>query len=94
MNAGLKIFCDGIDQTALRQIRALVKCGAYGDSRIRIIPDVHTGFDCTTGTTMILTDRVTPKLVGYKPAEPIVAQIGPTEAVENVVRPVYNYKAQ
>lgn len=64
MNAGLKIFCDGIDRTAFRQIRALVECGAYGDSGIRIMPDAHAGVGCTIGTTMTLTDRVTPNLVG------------------------------
>ena len=29
----------------------------------------------------------------YKPTESIVSQIGPTVTVENVIRPVYNYKA-
>ena len=64
MNPDLKIFCDGIDGNALQQVRSLVECGAYGDSRIRVMPDAHAGAGCTIGTTMTLKDRVTPNLVG------------------------------
>ena len=77
MKADLKIFCDGIDQTALQQIRSLVECGAYGESRIRIMPDAHAGVGCTIGTTMTLTDRVTPNLVGVDiGCGMIVAELG------------------
>ena len=33
-------------------------------SRIRLMPDVHAGAGCTVGTTMTITDRVVPNLVG------------------------------
>lgn len=29
----------------------------------------------------------------YKPTELIISQIGPTVTVENIIRPVFNYKA-
>ena len=64
METDLKIFCEGIDGTALEQIRSLAACEAYKDSKIRIMPDAHAGAGCTIGTTMTLTGRVTPNLVG------------------------------
>lgn len=34
------------------------------DSKIRIMPDVHAGKGCTIGTTMTITDKVVPHIVG------------------------------
>ena len=34
------------------------------DSKIRIMPDVHTGAGCTIGTTMTIHDKIVPQLVG------------------------------
>lgn len=62
--ADLKIFCEGIDETASRQILELANFEAYKDSKIRIMPDAHAGIGCTIGTTMTLTDKATPNLVG------------------------------
>ena len=64
MMADLKIFCEGLDGTALQQIQSLACFEAYMDSKIRIMPDAHAGMGCTIGTTMTLTDKVTPNLVG------------------------------
>lgn len=64
MMADLKIYCEGIDGAALEQIYSLAKFEAYRDSKIRIMPDAHAGIGCTVGTTMTLTDKVTPNLVG------------------------------
>ena len=33
-------------------------------SRIRIMPDVHSGKGCTIGTTMTITDKAVPNVVG------------------------------
>lgn len=33
-------------------------------SQIRLMPDVHAGAGCTIGTTMTLTDKIVPNLVG------------------------------
>ena len=33
-------------------------------SKIRIMPDIHAGAGCTVGTTMTITDKVIPNLVG------------------------------
>ena len=77
--ADLKIFCEGIDGSALEQIYSLAKFEAYKDSKIRIMPDAHAGIGCTIGTTMTLTDRVTPNLVGVDiGCGMIVAELGRT----------------
>lgn len=34
------------------------------DSKIRIMPDVHAGKGCTIGTTMTVTDKAVPNIVG------------------------------
>lgn len=33
-------------------------------SNIRIMPDTHAGAGCTIGTTMTITDKIVPNLVG------------------------------
>lgn len=60
----VKIFANIIDETAQVQIKALSECEPYKNSKIRIMPDVHAGAGCTIGTTMTITDCVTPNLVG------------------------------
>ena len=32
--------------------------------KIRVMPDVHAGKGCTIGTTMTITDKVVPGMVG------------------------------
>ena len=34
------------------------------DSKVRIMPDVHAGKGCTIGTTMTITDKAVPNIVG------------------------------
>ena len=73
----LKIYCDGIEGAALHQIQALADFEAYKDSKIRIMPDAHAGMGCTIGTTMTLTDKATPNLVGVDiGCGMIVAELG------------------
>lgn len=62
--SNLKIYCRDIEPTALKQITTLAEYPAYCDATIRIMPDAHAGNSCTVGTTIALTDKVTPNLVG------------------------------
>ena len=39
-------------------------CAFTAGSRIRLMPDIHAGAGCTIGTTMTITDKVVPNLVG------------------------------
>ena len=58
------IFTDKLDKAAKTQIAALLREEAYADSKIRIMPDTHAGKGAAVGTTMTLSGRVSPSLVG------------------------------
>jgi RNA-splicing ligase RtcB len=59
-----KIFAETFEFEAYDQVKKLCNFEAYQDSKIRIMPDAHAGKGCTVGTTMTITDKVTPNLVG------------------------------
>lgn len=62
--AAAKVYTDVIEPSAEGQIRALCDQQFAAGSKIRIMPDVHTGKGCTIGTTMTVGDFVVPNLVG------------------------------
>lgn len=59
-----KVFTDKIEEGAKEQIKNLCDQEFVSDSKIRIMPDVHEGAGSTIGTTMTITDKVVPNLVG------------------------------
>ena len=59
-----KIFTQVVDDASLAQVRLLCDQSFTAGSRIRLMPDIHAGAGCTIGTTMTITDRVVPNLVG------------------------------
>lgn len=59
-----KIYTDNCEQEAQSQIMNLLNQPFAKDSHPRFMPDVHAGKGCTVGTTMRITDRVCPNLVG------------------------------
>ncbi len=59
-----KVFADIIDPSAVSQITELCSQPMAEGARIRIMPDVHAGAGCTIGTTMTITDKAVPNLVG------------------------------
>lgn len=59
-----KVFTDVIDQSSIAQIIELCNQSVTENSKIRIMPDVHAGAGCTIGTTMTVTDKAIPNLVG------------------------------
>lgn len=58
------IFTDIVEDDAISQIELLCNQEFVKDSKIRIMPDVHSGAGCTIGTTMTIKDKVVPNLVG------------------------------
>ena len=62
--ATAKIYTDIIEPSAEGQIKALLDLPFAAGSKIRIMPDVHTGKGCTIGTTMTVGEYVVPNLVG------------------------------
>lgn len=57
-------YCTELEETAEEQIRAVCDQEAFQDCKIRIMPDVHAGKGCTIGTTMTITDKLVPGMVG------------------------------
>lgn len=59
-----KIFTEIIDEGAVSQIITLLNQPMSQEQTVRIMPDVHAGAGCTIGTTMTVTDKIVPNLVG------------------------------
>lgn len=57
-------FAKIIEDEAIEQIRRMCDYEFTRDSKIRIMPDVHSGKGCTIGTTMTIKDKVVPNVVG------------------------------
>ena len=53
-----------IEEGAIEQIRRMCDYALTEGAKIRIMPDVHEGKGCTIGTTMTVSDRACPNIVG------------------------------
>lgn len=53
-----------VEDGAVEQIRRMCDYKLTEGSRVRIMPDVHAGKGCTIGTTMTVTDKACPNIVG------------------------------
>lgn len=62
--AEAKVFTDVVDQDSISQVIGLLNQPYVEGSRIRMMPDIHAGAGCTIGTTMTVTDKICPNLVG------------------------------
>ena len=60
----VKIFAKTIEQEAISQIYKMANSPLGENAHIRIMPDCHAGTGCVIGTTMLITDKVCPNLVG------------------------------
>ncbi len=59
-----KIFTDVVDEASISQVLLLLNQEFTAGSKIRLMPDIHAGAGCTIGTTMTITDKIVPNLVG------------------------------
>lgn len=57
-------YAKAVEEEAIEQIRRMCDYPFAEGSRIRIMPDVHAGKGCTIGTTMTVTDKAVPNIVG------------------------------
>ena len=58
------VYATTVEEVALEQIQAVCDTQAFEHCKIRIMPDVHAGKGCTIGTTMTITDKIVPSMVG------------------------------
>ena len=59
-----KIFAKSLEEEAIKQIKELCNQEFVKGSKIRIMPDAHTGVGCVIGTTLTLKAKVVPTFVG------------------------------
>lgn len=60
----VRVFATTLEDGAREQIKTVCDTEAFASSKIRIMPDVHAGKGCTIGTTMTVTDKIVPAMVG------------------------------
>jgi tRNA-splicing ligase RtcB (3'-phosphate/5'-hydroxy nucleic acid ligase) len=76
------ITTDNIEEEAISQVVNLINHPASLNSKIVIMPDVHAGAGCVIGTTMTITDRVVPNLVGVDIGCGVVAYKIPAKDID------------
>ena len=62
--AEAKIFTNMVDNESISQVIELLNQPYISGSRVRMMPDIHAGAGCTIGTTMTISDKICPNLVG------------------------------
>lgn len=62
--ATAKVFTDVVDEASISQVINLLNQPYVDGSRVRMMPDIHAGAGCTIGTTMTISDKICPNLVG------------------------------
>ncbi len=63
-NGIVNVYAKTVEKAAIEQIMQMANTPLGEDAHICIMPDVHAGKGCTIGTTMYVTDKVCPNLVG------------------------------
>ena len=53
-----------VEDEAIEQVRRMCDYDLTAGSKVRIMPDVHSGKGCTIGTTMTIIDKACPNIVG------------------------------
>lgn len=53
-----------VEDEAIEQVRRMCSYALTEGSKVRIMPDVHSGKGCTIGTTMTVVDKACPNVVG------------------------------
>ena len=60
----INIYAKTVEQEAISQILEMANSPLGENAHIRVMPDCHAGTGCVIGTTMLITDKVCPNLVG------------------------------
>lgn len=59
-----KIFTDYVEQSAISQVYGFLNNPAFKGCKTRFMPDIHAGSGAVIGTTVELSDKVMPNVVG------------------------------
>ena len=63
-NGSVLVYAKTVEPEAISQILEMANSPLGENAHIRIMPDCHAGAGCVIGTTMKITDKVCPNLVG------------------------------
>lgn len=63
-NGDVTVYAQTVEPEAISQILNMANSPIGENAHIRIMPDCHAGAGCTIDTTMRLTDKVCPNIVG------------------------------
>ena len=58
------VYTDVVDEASVSQVINLLNQPYAENAHIRMMPDIHAGAGCTIGTTMHVSDKICPNLVG------------------------------
>ena len=58
------VYTDVVDEASISQVTNLLNQPYAENARVRMMPDIHAGAGCTIGTTMQVSDKICPNLVG------------------------------
>ncbi len=59
-----KIFTDKVEETAIEQVKEFIDHPAFKDCKTRFMPDIHAGSGAVIGTTVELSEKVIPNVIG------------------------------
>lgn len=62
--ANAKIFTNKVEQSVIDQLNEIINSSYAKNTKIRVMPDVHSGFGVPIGYTQNLLDKVVPNFVG------------------------------
>jgi RNA-splicing ligase RtcB len=57
-------YASRLEEVTAAQIKLVCDQEEFAGCKIRVMPDVHAGKGCTIGTTMTITDKIVPGMVG------------------------------
>ena len=57
-------YTDELESASYEQILSVCDREEFSGEKIRIMPDVHAGMGCTIGTTITVSDKIVPGMVG------------------------------
>ncbi len=74
------VYCDDIEDEAIKQIRAVCDLYVFRERKIRVMPDCHLGKGCVIGFTAELSEVIIPSLIGVDiGCGMYVVNLGPVE---------------
>lgn len=59
-----EVFTDNLEQSCESQLKLFMDQESIEGSKVRVMPDCHSGKGCVIGTTMTIKDKVIPNVVG------------------------------